>query len=704
MWVYDRESLSFLDVNEAAVEHYGFSRLEFRGMTIDDLRPDKDLERLPGSARRKPPILRRSAECQHRLKDGGLIDVQTTSQALKYDGHKAVFVLAEDITERKRTEGSLQRRLDELAALQASLLEITTPRPLPDLLQTIVRRAASLLESRGGGLYLCDSQNRQVRCVVSYNTARDFTGTTLKYGEGAAGTVAQTGKPLIIDDYRVWRKRAAAFEKDQPFSAVLSVPITWDKQVTGVLHVLRDVQGQPFTEMDLSLLSMFAGHAAVAVKNAQLFEEAQLEIHERKNAEHGLRSSEQRLRALIEATSEGIVFHENGQIVDVNPAILAMFGFTSVSDAIGHSLMDFVAPESRDLVLRELKSAGTTPFEAFGRRADGSIFPVEIARRLYQRQGRPVRVAALRDISERKRTQDMLRESEEQYRGLVAEIGEGVFVADERGVLTSASPTLAGILGVPDAGQLLGRDLMDFVDPSVRARVIAHYRQSVQIGRTRDTTVVEIVRPDGSAATVEVRSVSITRAGEVVGTRGLVRDITETKRSADALAAAERRFRALVEKASDAIALLAPDGTLLYDSPAAPGLTGYEPGSLFGKNMLLLVHPDDLSQVQATLELLLHAPGLTINTLFRFKHRDGRWLWFEATGTNMLEEPSVQAIVLNYRDVTEREHIQEQTSPRRGALPSAFRLHARWLCAARDHLQLHWKARRLSLLGAQCGL
>ena len=439
-------------------------------------------------------------------------------------------------------EIALQRRLDELAALQASLLDITAPRPLPDLLQTIVRRAAALLDSRGGGLYLCDPQRRQVRCVVSYNTAHDFTGTILKYGEGAAGTVAQTGQPLIIDDYRVWRKRAPAFEKDQPFSAVLSVPMLWDKQVTGVLHVLREVQGQRFTETDQSLLSMFAGHAAIAVKNAQLFEEAQLEIHERKNAEHGLKSSEERLRALTEATSEGIVFHDGGQIVDVNPAILSMFGFRSVSDAIGHNLMDFVAPESRDLVLKELGSAGITPFEAFALRADGSTFPVEIARRLYQHQGRTLRVAAIRDISERKRVQDMLRESEEQYRGLVAEIGEGLFVADDHGLVTSASPALAGILGVADAGELLGRDFMEFVEPSARERVTGYYRQAIQTGRTRDRAVVEILRADGSAATVEVRSVPVVRDGKLIGLRGLVRDITETKRSADALAAAERSF------------------------------------------------------------------------------------------------------------------------------------------------------------------
>ena len=135
----------------------------------------------------------------------------------------------------------------------------------------------------------------------------------------------------------------------------------------GVIDVLREVRGQAFTKDDLSLLTMFAGHAAIALKNARLSEEAQLEIRERRNAEQGLKASEIRSRALTEATTEGIVFHDNGRILDVNPAILAMFGFNAVADLIGRSLLDFVAPESCDLVLKELKSAGITSFEALAR-------------------------------------------------------------------------------------------------------------------------------------------------------------------------------------------------------------------------------------------------------------------------------------------------------------------------------------------------
>jgi diguanylate cyclase (GGDEF)-like protein len=168
-----------------------------------------------------------------------------------------------------------RRRAEMLAALHATSLDITLQHDLPTLLRTIVERAARLLNAPGGGLYLCDPQRQEVRNVVSYNTLRDYTGTVLKYGEGAAGIVAQTGQPLIIDDYRRWSGRASVYEEDRPFSAVVSAPMIWQGQVIGVIHVLHSVEGQRFTPADLELLTLFANQAAVAVENARLLAETQ---------------------------------------------------------------------------------------------------------------------------------------------------------------------------------------------------------------------------------------------------------------------------------------------------------------------------------------------------------------------------------------------------------------------------------------------
>ncbi len=176
-----------------------------------------------------------------------------------------------DITARKRAEEEIRRRADQFAALYATSLDITAPHDLPTLLNAIVERTCKLLNAPAGGLYLCDPVKQEARCVVSYNTPRNYIGTVLKYGEGAAGTVAQTGQPLILDDYGAWSGKAKVFA-DEPLTAIISVPMVWRNQVMGVIHALDDTGMHRFTQTDLELLTLFANQAAIAVENARLLE------------------------------------------------------------------------------------------------------------------------------------------------------------------------------------------------------------------------------------------------------------------------------------------------------------------------------------------------------------------------------------------------------------------------------------------------
>lgn len=151
--------------------------------------------------------------------------------------------------------------------------DLLIERDLPQLLQTIVERASELLEATGGCLYLCEPEQRQVRCAVSYNTPQDYTGKVLKYGEGAAGMVAETGETLVIDDYRTWEQRAATYEDDQPFISVLSVPMRRKDGVIGVLHMLDNTKVGAFDAQDLRILMLFADQAEIAIENSNLLVE-----------------------------------------------------------------------------------------------------------------------------------------------------------------------------------------------------------------------------------------------------------------------------------------------------------------------------------------------------------------------------------------------------------------------------------------------
>ncbi len=132
------------------------------------------------------------------------------------------------------------------------------------------------------------------------------------------------------------------------------------------------------------------------------------------------------------------------------------------------------------------------------------------------------------------------------------------------------------------------------------------------------------------------------------------------RRQAEAqVEANERRFRAMTEKMSDTIALLDGRGILLYRSESGEGLLGYAEEEVLGRSTLELIHPDDLPRVAELFAQLAASPRQSRTAEFRYKHKNGNWLYVETSATNLLNDPDVGAIVVNYRDISERKHAEE---------------------------------------------
>jgi PAS domain S-box-containing protein len=119
MWVYDLESLAFLTVNDAAISRYGYSREEFAGMTIRDIRPPEDIPRLLDHVGKPHPGIDQAGQWRHRLKDGTIIDVEITSHPFTFDGRAAELVHAGNVTERIRARRELEEHRRRLAFLLA---------------------------------------------------------------------------------------------------------------------------------------------------------------------------------------------------------------------------------------------------------------------------------------------------------------------------------------------------------------------------------------------------------------------------------------------------------------------------------------------------------------------------------------------------------------------------------------------------------
>ncbi|MBC7829023.1 MAG: PAS domain S-box protein [Chitinophagaceae bacterium] len=121
----------------------------------------------------------------------------------------------------------------------------------------------------------------------------------------------------------------------------------------------------------------------------------------------------------------------------------------------------------------------------------------------------------------------------------------------------------------------------------------------------------------------------------------------------------EQRFKALLENSIDAISLADHEGAIIYQSPSVERLTGYSPEDRKNKQTLDFIHPADQRMGRKILSDLLLNPGASVPVIFRFLHKEGKYIWIEGTVTNLLSDKSVQAVVFNFRDITEKKLAEE---------------------------------------------
>lgn len=149
MWVFDRETLRFLAVNQAAIDQYGFAREEFIKMTIEDIRPPEEIPKLRQAISHPTPGLQRSVGWKHRKKDGRIIDVEISSSSMDFNGRSAELVLANDVTERLRAQEALRTKSEELAAMTQQLWQASKLATMGELAASVAHELNNPLATVG---------------------------------------------------------------------------------------------------------------------------------------------------------------------------------------------------------------------------------------------------------------------------------------------------------------------------------------------------------------------------------------------------------------------------------------------------------------------------------------------------------------------------------------------------------------------------
>ncbi len=250
----------------------------------------------------------------------------------------------------------------------------------------------------------------------------------------------------------------------------------------------------------------------------------------------------------------------------------------------------------------------------------------------------------LGEALERYRTEQALRKSESRLKQLIDSTLDAVVTVDRDEHVIEWNPQAEAIFGMPGR-DVLGRRLPDGLLPSLAG---AH-RRIEALGR----------RAGGEDFPIEI-TVDPVGGGDEQTFTAFIRDISERRRAQSELERREQRFRAIVEKSWSGVVLLDQSLAFSYTGASTERLLGYDERDLLGASILGFVHPRERQSTRQLFANLLEAPSRELQGELRFLHKSGNWVWLEGFAQNLLHEPSVGAIVVNYRDISQRKATEKQ--------------------------------------------
>ncbi len=263
------------------------------------------------------------------------------------------------------------------------------------------------------------------------------------------------------------------------------------------------------------------------------------------------------------------------------------------------------------------------------------------------------------DITDRKLAERALKESEERYRTLVETSPDAINVTDLAGRFLMANRQSLIMGGFSSEEELLGSSAFDAVAPEDKDEAIKGMMKTLSEGTVRNLEYV-CLKKDGTRYPAEM-SVSILKnaGGDPVGYIGVTRDVSARRVAEDALKKSEERFRALIEHSQDVISIIDATGKILYESPAAMRILGYDPEELIGHSAFDFIRPSDSKEVVERFFEGLGNYGSTIYMDLTLMAKDGSEKTVEATVTNLIDNPIVGGYIINSRDITYKKELEE---------------------------------------------
>lgn len=521
-----------------------------------------------------------------------------------------------DITEIKQAEKFMRIKRD----LAMQIAEAT------DLKEGLRLYLEAAMEASGmecGAIFLADDENGSVDMIAHRGLSPEFVESASHYGpESFNAQIVMKGEPVYTSHGEV------------------GIPFKCEGRVIGCLSLAscKFEETPAHARVVLESLSAQIGGAVARLQ-----------------AEKAVRESEEMYRSLVETSSDAIVMTnlETG-VVRVNKQAARMTGYDDPEELVGTKGLEFVAPVDRERVMRNLATTLRTgtglvePLECMLTRKDGSTFPVEMSTSLIREEkGRPkYLMAIIRDITERKRANEALQESEKRYRALADNSSDVIWMMDMNLNMTYVSPSIERDSGyTPEEYMAMGLDEM--MTPESLERAMQAFREELDRESEEDKDLarsrvleLEMVAKDGTTSWAE-GSVTFMRDadGRATGILGTSRNVNARKLAEKDLRESEEKFRSFVDNFPGIAFRGRMDFMPVFFRGYVVEITGYtEEEFLAGRPRWdQIIHPDDKRRLLEGIEAIRDVPAFSAEREYRIIRKDGKIRWVHEVIRNICD-------------------------------------------------------------------
>ena len=422
-----------------------------------------------------------------------------------------------------------------------------------------------------------------------------------------------------------------------------------------------------------------------------------LDITERRRTVEALRSSEESYRTIFEHASDAMWIHhlETGDFLAVNRAAVEMYGFTAEEQmARGVAGMSAgVAPyRVEDAIPFIAGAAAGIPqrFEWLGKHKNGSPIWAEIRLTRVTLSGVDRILATGRDINDRVKAEQALRQaneelehrvaertaqleaavseqaaareelakSEEYFRRLIENSQDYIMLADTNAAITSVSSSVERMLGwTPE--EMLGHKPPELIHPDDVPNLLDQFQWLLEHPGMTVKLRYRMRHKNGEWRLLDSVGRTISPHTAAEGVVANCRDITDFVEAEQALRERDERFRQIIEGAADLVFICDHTGAITYVAPSSMQMLGYDPIEMMGTRPADLLHPDDVEHTMADLHWLAQHPGAPITTTFRMRRKNGTYLVMENVGRTLSPHTIAEGVIAFGRDITGRRAAEE---------------------------------------------